>query len=760
MNTQSRRKYVKEHWKSRFRRKIKYNRKTGICSVSNSSSLDDSCSSLSHISNSKVKDISFVISNGDNDSQVGVFEPPRSSTPIIFYDNEDLNISSSNSDDSQQLYRKSDVSVEHFTSKFNSLICKNRITDIAANNVLQFIANVLPVPNCCPTFYQLKKRQRYSDMNNYVQIVRDETHNGTYYSIDLQFQIELLMKSYSQFFQKNIAKCVCGDFNDVKCGSYFPNSSHDNSVILIYTDISADGVKPIHSSKGYKLWPIMMSVLNLPPSERAKFRNILLSNMYYGKSKPDYEQLLRYTIDNISKTIFIHNGVTILVKPLFLIADLPAKAALINMSPYNAYYGCSVCCIKGEYSHAAHTMVFAESFSDSFVLRTPQMHDRYIQKALANGKSYKGVKGPSLLANLFNLPINAPLDCMHLLYLGITKRFVEHFLKKQLLNVIILNKLLITICVPSFFKRYPRSLDERPFWKAQEYKFLLFFIWTTVSQCIFDDEKLQLMISLLSIALYVLSKDTVSENELSETEILLEAFHRLYMHMFGKDSCVYSVHALVHLSKQVKCFGPLWTTSASKFESCYALMKTFVTGTTNEASIIIRRYINYKLFYENPSTLTSHNSQCRYDLINVDVRNYIENTFGICVCFKRYVCNGMTIHAKTLYEKKRCASYRIVTESEEFLEVEAIIRFGERVHFVCTKYIKILKCAATLNMGDLQEKEKQALCNLCPSYIVSKPLTNKYCSILETDIKNFFILFQINEDLFVCPLNNNKLEHD
>ena len=55
-------------------------------------------------------------------------------------------------------------------------------------------------------------------------------------------------------------------------------------------------------------------------------------------------------------------------------------------------------------------------------------------------------------------------------------------------------------------------------------------------------------------------------------------------------------HLLRYLAWQCKVFGPLWTTSATKFESANNHLIKTLTGTVKTCSLIVKRYIHNRHF--------------------------------------------------------------------------------------------------------------------------------------------------------------------
>ena len=101
------------------------------------------------------------------------------------------------------------------------------------------------------------------------------------------------------------------------------------------------------------------------------------------------------------------------------------------------------------------------------------------------------------------------------------------------------------------------------------------------------------LIAVLSTAIYLLSSNHVTQEEIRNSEKLLLTFQRGVHKLCGDSAMTYSLHAISHLPMQVNWFGPLWSFSASMFESAFGHLTSFVTGTQNKASLMINRFIRY-----------------------------------------------------------------------------------------------------------------------------------------------------------------------
>ena len=94
--------------------------------------------------------------------------------------------------------------------------------------------------------------------------------------------------------------------------------------------------------------------------ERYKFENILLTGLWYGKSKPHVPLISEhYTskLFNMANGSNCNNETCELVSSVCriqsVVPHLPAKALLLNIKQYNGKFGCITCKHLGRYSHSA-----------------------------------------------------------------------------------------------------------------------------------------------------------------------------------------------------------------------------------------------------------------------------------------------------------------------------------------------------------------------------------------------------------------------
>jgi hypothetical protein len=140
-----------------------------------------------------------------------------------------------------------------------------------------------------------------------------------------------------------------------------------SSVYNILLAYSTDGVNPFRSGQ-YTLWPMVMKVLNLPPSSASSTALIILAGVVHGPKKPKSMQAyqlcvadeLRAAYDNPVTAVSPDGMQTIRyrVKLLLHSCDGPANGLVSNQQCSGATWGCIKCLLEGKSS--LHRMLYGE----------------------------------------------------------------------------------------------------------------------------------------------------------------------------------------------------------------------------------------------------------------------------------------------------------------------------------------------------------------------------------------------------------------
>ena len=112
---------------------------------------------------------------------------------------------------------------------------------------------------------------------------------------------------------------------------------------------------------------------------------------------------------------------------VLLVSDLPATASMLNMHHHLATYGCTLCLIETKLHEKTRYYPLKRTS-----MRTPDVHQNCIEiLERRNFTAFKGVKGRSKLFDIIpNIPLAAPIDVMHQVYLGVAKVLLHVIVSK------------------------------------------------------------------------------------------------------------------------------------------------------------------------------------------------------------------------------------------------------------------------------------------------------------------------------------------
>ena len=112
---------------------------------------------------------------------------------------------------------------------------------------------------------------------------------------------------------------------------------------------------------------------------------------------------------------------TVRLCPLFGVFDLIARAPAVNMKQHNGFMGCPTCVHPG--ATKQHTCVYLPG--TEYPLRT---HSSIVStgiEAQEVGEAVDGIKGRSSLESVIDLVNGIPIDYMHCVLEGITKKLLD-----------------------------------------------------------------------------------------------------------------------------------------------------------------------------------------------------------------------------------------------------------------------------------------------------------------------------------------------
>ncbi|XP_055850910.1 uncharacterized protein LOC129915418 isoform X2 [Episyrphus balteatus] len=298
-----------------------------------------------------------------------------------------------------------------------------------------------------------------------------------------------------------------------------------------------DGV-PVFKSSQTSMWPIYLSINELPFLERKKRENTLLLGLWCGK-KP-FANLFLYKIKPQLDELI--TGITVFLKPdvepiivrgilLMGTADLLAKNDFMNFKQFNGYYGCTICDIKGEnLKLVPRGRLHIYPFQQNTNLRTLQNCLTWANEATQDNP-VMGIKGPSALSLIMPDYIQGmAIDRMHAVEGGVIKKILYLLFDSSCRNFCfslftekhIVSTRLTDLKPPKFVHRMPRSVTDLVHWKASELRMWCFYysipiLYGIMRQDYFDNYLL------LVTAVSLLSSDNISNSKLNAAEDLIKS---------------------------------------------------------------------------------------------------------------------------------------------------------------------------------------------------------------------------------------------
>jgi len=322
--------------------------------------------------------------------------------------------------------------------------------------------------------------------------------------------------------------------------------------------VNIDGL-PLSKSSASSFWPILCAVKSI----EALKNKVFLVALYHGNEKPNSNDFLFDFVNECAK--LTTNG--ILIKTIIckfkiemLICDTPAKSFVLSLKSHSGYFSCTKCNQEGEMVN--NVICFVET--ENLVKRT--------NDSFRNKLHPEHHVGETLFINIpgFNIIDNVPLDYMHILLLGGTKRllcsrrygwiFGKPPYKLCAKDVTDITNLLFKLrkYIPCEFSRKTRSIVECKRYKATEFRLFLLYTGPVVLRQVLPPKIYNNFIT-LSLASTILISNYYSKCEhfISYAHELMKHFIINSIQIYGPDFISHNIHSFLHLSDCVRLFGSL-----------------------------------------------------------------------------------------------------------------------------------------------------------------------------------------------------------
>ncbi|XDV23432.1 hypothetical protein PO909_028010 [Leuciscus waleckii] len=619
--------------------------------------------------------------------------------------------------------------------------------------------------------------------------------NGLYFLVlKLSSQIKDILENPKNTLERKMSSN--GIINDIHSGIEYEKlirsgKISEEDVSLLW---NCDGI-PVFKSSNCQLWPIQCQIIELDPKERKN--NICIPCIWFGEKKPNMTTLLTPFVDELQE--LEQNGIkwsdtqsqqhSSKVHALICSSDSVARPQIRNTKQFNGIYGCDFCYHKGGGSYSY--------ISPEPLLRCESEH---FQHAMAGTpkQPVMGVKGPSPLMKLANFQmINGFVpEYQHSVCLGVTRQLMTLWLdstnhdKPWYMGTKTeeIDKQLLAIQPPRELTRVPRSVKERKFWKASEWRsFLLFYSLPVL--CGILSKKYWNHLFLLVFGIYTLLQEKIQMVDIDNAEKALKKFVMEFQKLYGTENMSFNVHLMTHISASVRNWGPLWATSTFSFESFNGTLLKFFNGTTHVQQQIVKRFLKWrdltikedkhmrnakdtvkKLFddMQNSKQKTAKSTQLSEMVrvfgnphpVTIPVRHMlaIQDLFDVrvqqCLYYERFIIDGVLYHTETNKRlQKRNNSVVELTDGTlcKILSIVAFNSEGCNEQISCVLVKELCRTARPLcRDSDLRISSK---------FIHEVKESNTIYAVHTQSLKRKCVMIKLKDKMYVVALPNN-IERD
>lgn len=349
--------------------------------------------------------------------------------------------------------------------------------------------------------------------------------------------------------------------------------------------INIDGVE-VHNKSKKCFWTISGKIYS-----ESYFAKPFLIAIFYGNSKPrSARDFLEKLNDEVND--FIVNGVDIRgVSYEFKIAgftcDTPARAFIKCCKGHTGFYSCERCIVRGVTVNKKRIFPdenCEERTSESFRNKSQIEHHLV------------GKISPVLDIIGFDPVVLFFLDSMHLLFLGVGKRYLELQITGARTNIgtkniTHLQELFDTISkdISDEFQRKVFDVRDSCNWKATQFRFFVLYAGGIFLRYVLPEEKYKHFM-LFFVACRILCSKKLAVEHCKYAKALLKKFFKLMPTFYGSDSQIMNFHNLIHVADDVEYMrAPLTAFSAFDFENSLGFLKKLVNSSTHPIAQVDRK---------------------------------------------------------------------------------------------------------------------------------------------------------------------------
>ena len=202
----------------------------------------------------------------------------------------------------------------------------------------------------------------------------------------------------------------------------------------------------------------------------------------------------------------------------------------------------------------------------------------------------------------FNLGYGCSPDNLHPVYIGVTKFLTELMIDNVHNPEVFMREIdrrMQRIRTPTLMSRKPRSISKRNKWKGTEWRNWLLYFAVVCIHAYNNPVPRQVidLFAILSKAIFLLSRDSISHDDIHEAEGCLFQFATRFQNIYGYEKMRFNVHIILHLASAVRKWAGLHLHSTFPFESLNGKFKKYVKSPNGAINQIVNRYLLFSLTF-------------------------------------------------------------------------------------------------------------------------------------------------------------------
>lgn len=254
------------------------------------------------------------------------------------------------------------------------------------------------------------------------------------------------------------------------------------------------------------------------------------------------------------------------------------------------------------------------------------------KSSLRKAESKLGVRYSVLLSLPYFDPVRfTVVDIMHNLFLGTGKHMFKQWVSLNLLTKDDLNEIEKTIrlvSVPNYVGRLPINISSNyGGYTAAQWQSWITLYSPIVLKGTLPDQHYRCWL-LFVRACSILTRRTISKNDVMTADLLLLNFCRQYELIYGKEACTPNIHLHNHLKDCLLDYGPSHTFWCYSFERFNGILGSFHTNRKAVETQIMQKFVNAQNLLSdehkaNLTIMTTLKQQTTVDSSNED-ESYFE----------------------------------------------------------------------------------------------------------------------------------------